>query len=246
MKPSYGLMRGNKMVDPLKSKILLVEDEKNVGSTLVERLELEGYDIFWAQTIQAAKLEISHIHFDLALLDVGLPDGKGFEVAEYLRVKQPTTAVIFLTAQGSPEDRIRGLELGAEDYIVKPFHLKELILRIRNGLKRAKYIVTPMENTGAVAAVGKARVHFLKFEVEVEGKLYPLSHKEVALLKLLVEKRGLVVSRDEILNHAWSEDEFPTPRTVDNFIMRLRRLVEIDPEHPQVIKSIRGIGYQLL
>lgn len=226
-------------------KILLLEDEKNVGSTLVERLEKENYDVKWARDVSEAKNIISEQRIDLALLDIGLPDGSGFDIAALLRKRMPETAVIFLTAFGSAEDRIRGLELGAEDYVVKPFHLKELILRIKNGLKRANYLTHSFEGRESVQ-VGRALIHFLKFEAEIAGEPYPLTHKEVALLKLLVDRRGCVVSRDEILNHAWSEDEFPTPRTVDNFIMRLRRLVELNIDNPEVIKSVRGIGYQLL
>jgi two-component system alkaline phosphatase synthesis response regulator PhoP len=235
------------MADRTASRLLFVEDEKNVGSTLVERFAHEGFEVVWVTTVEAARFEISKRNFDLALLDVGLPDGSGFEVASFLRNRQPGTAIIFLTAFGTAEDRIKGLELGAEDYVVKPFHLKELILRIRNGLKRAQYLAGSLEGGSEVSVkVGKAKIHFLKFEAELDGEIRTLTHKETALLRLLVERRGCVVSRDEILNHAWSEDEFPTPRTVDNFIMRLRRLVEANPENPEVIKSIRGIGYQLI
>jgi DNA-binding response OmpR family regulator len=230
----------------VRSRLLVVEDEKNVGSTLVERLNKEGFVVHWASTVAQALEQIHSQVFDLAILDVGLPDGSGFDVAALLRKKQPGTAVIFLTAFGNAEDRIRGLELGAEDYVVKPFHLKELILRIRNGLKRARFVSPMSAGAREVVQVGKAKIYFLRFEAEVSGQMIPLSHKEVALLKLLTERKGQVVSRDEILNHAWSEDEFPTPRTVDNFIMRIRRLVEKNPEEPEVIKSIRGIGYQLL
>ncbi len=232
------------------SKLLYLEDEVNVGATLHERLNREGFGVTWVTTVESAKAAISKHRFELALLDVGLPDGSGFEVGQFLRSKAPGTAVIFLTALGAPEDRIRGLELGAEDYVVKPFHLKELILRIQNGLKRAKYLAGAEgdleSKTSLPVTIGKARIYFLRFEIEVEGKISALTHKEIALLKLLVDRRGYVVSRDEILNHAWSENEYPTPRTVDNFIMRLRRWVELNPEHPQVIKSVRGIGYQLL
>lgn len=238
-----------------QARILVVEDERNVGLTLVERLRREGFDVAWATTREEAGLEIAQRKFNLALLDVGLPDGSGFEVAARLHQSQPAAAIIFLTAFGSPEDRIRGLELGAEDYIVKPFHLKELLLRVRNGLRRAQYLAYGPGGPGGSSGpggpdqeteVGRARIRFPRFEAEVDGKIHPLTHKECALLKLLVDRRGSVVSRDEILNHVWSENEFPTSRTVDNFIMRLRRLVETDPENPRVIRSIRGVGYQLL
>jgi two-component system alkaline phosphatase synthesis response regulator PhoP len=230
-------------------RILLVEDELNVGSTLVERLRKEGFEVAWANSVAEARAEISGpTRFDLALMDVGLPDGSGFDVAALLRKAQPWVAIIFLTAFGSPEDRVRGLELGAEDYVVKPFHLKELLLRVRNGLKRAAYLASDLGDTDAQGGVlvGKARVSFSRFEAVVDGAAQALTHKETALIKLLVERRGKVVSRDEILDHVWSEDEFPTSRTVDNFIMRIRRLVEVDPENPQIIRSVRGVGYQLL
>jgi two-component system alkaline phosphatase synthesis response regulator PhoP len=232
------------------SRILVVEDERNVGLTLVERLRKEGFEVAWATTVEEAELEIKQRRFDLALMDVGLPDGSGFDVAAFLRKTQPSTAVIFLTAFGSAEDKIRGLELGAEDYVVKPFHLKELLLRVQNGLKRARYLSgSAAGSSGAEGSetvqVGRAKIFFARFEAEVDGVRQSLTHKEIALLKLLVDRQGNVVSRDEILNHVWSENEFPTSRTIDNFIMRLRRLIEVDAENPQVIKSIRGVGYQL-
>jgi DNA-binding response OmpR family regulator len=234
------------MVEKTNSRILVLEDERNVGLTLVERLKKEGFDVAWATNIAEAYLEIQSRKFDLALMDVGLPDGSGFDAAARLRKLQPGAAIIFLTAMGTPEDRIRGLELGAEDYVVKPFHLKELLLRVRNGLKRARYLNNAASESDEAIQIGRATVHFGKFEATVSGEAHPLTHKECALLRLLFDRRGNVVSRDEILNHVWSEDEFPTSRTIDNFVMRLRRLVETDPENPQVIRSVRGVGYQLL
>lgn len=227
-------------------RILVVEDEKNVALTLVERLKRESFDVTWSTSAQTARDEIDHASFDLGLLDVGLPDGTGFEVAAYLRKLRPETAIIFLTAYGTPEDRVKGLELGAEDYIVKPFHLKELILRIQNGLKRARYLRQSAFPQNEPVPLGKAILHLSKFQAEVGSGVVSLTHKEVALLRLLLEKRGQVVSRDEILNQVWSENEFPTTRTVDNFILRIRKLVEPTPDDPQVIKSVRGVGYQLI
>ena len=238
----------------VNGKIFLLEDEKNVGATLSERLVREGFDVVWRSSTQEALLAArDHVDFDLALLDVGLPDGTGFDVAQFFRQSRPSTAVVFLTAFGNPEDRIRGLELGAEDYVVKPFNFQELMLRIKNALKRARYLLADpyegnergKERGGSGVLIGGARVFFDRLEVEKEGSIERLTHKEAAVLKLMVERRGQVVSRDEILDYAWSSDEFPTPRTVDNFIMRLRRLVEPHPEKSDVIRSIRGIGYQL-
>ncbi|MBY0469964.1 response regulator transcription factor [bacterium] len=226
-----------------KSKLLVVEDEKNVGSTLTERLRQEGFDVTWVESFEDAQLQINSRKFDLALLDVGLPDGSGFDLAKLLQKLNRGTAVIFLTAFGNPEDRIKGLELGAEDYIVKPFFLKELLLRVQNGLKRRRYITDHSVADGI--QIGKAKLFLSRFEAESDGETASLSHKECAMLKLLIEKKGQVVSRDEILNEVWNEDEFPSSRTIDNFIMRLRRLVEKDSEDPQIIKSVRGVGYML-
>lgn len=231
------------VAERVPSRLLVVEDEKNVGSTLVERLKREGFDVVWSLTAEDARFQMSKRKFDLAVLDVGLPDGSGFQVAEKLRETQKQTAIIFLTAFSDPEDRIRGLELGAEDYVPKPFHLKELLLRIQNGLKRARYISGDSTEDGI--RIGRATIHFSRFEAEVDGVSHSLTHKECALLKFLCERRGRVVSRDEILDQVWSEEEFPSSRTIDNFIMKLRRLIEIDPERPEIIKSVRGIGYQL-
>lgn len=227
--------------------LLLLEDDRNLGSTLSERLTAEGHGVFWVQSVADAERRLQQAGFRLALLDVNLPDGSGFDLAQVIRRTSPQTALIFLTAKSDPEDRIKGLELGAEDYISKPFHFKELLLRIRNVIKRTDFLFQEERgDSSASVLVGRAKVYFSKFQAEVDGELRALTHKEVSVLKLLVDHRGDVVSRDRILDRAWSEDEFPTPRTVDNFIVRLRRLVEFDGEGGSIIKSVRGVGYQLV
>ena len=229
------------MVD--KNRILVVEDDLNVGQTLIERLNKEGYDTTLARSVEQALIELEGSKpFELALLDVGLRDGKGFDVAKSVRKAHPSTALIFLTAYATPDDRVKGLELGAEDYVAKPFHLKELLLRVRNALKRARAV----QQMPVQATVGRALVRFDRYEIEVDGHCHSLSQKECALLRVLVERRGQVVSRDDILNEVWADEQFPTSRTVDNFVMKLRRWVEIDAENPSVIRSVRGVGYQLI
>jgi len=162
-----------------------------------------------------------------------------------LRARSPATAIIFLTAHAGAEDRIRGLELGADDYIGKPFHFRELLLRIQNCLKRAQDLAqVPGEMRGRVR-IGRALVDFERFSATVGADNVALTHKECAVLRLLAERVGKAVSRDEILDRAWSTDEFPTSRTVDNFIVRLRKLIEVDAADPRVIRSIRGVGYLL-
>ena len=225
--------------------ILVVEDEKNVGSTLVERLQKEAFSVDWAQNAAEALSLFKGRGYSLALLDVGLPDGDGFDLARKFREQTPSTAIVFLTAFGTAEDRVTGLEIGADDYVVKPFHFKELLLRIRNVLKRADYVRPDLKLNSGKIRIGRAMVDFERFEAVVSDETHKLTHKECALLKLLHDNEGRVVSRDEILDRVWSEDEYPSPRTVDNFIMRIRRLVENDPENPKVITSLRGVGYQL-
>jgi two-component system alkaline phosphatase synthesis response regulator PhoP len=227
------------------ARLLLVEDERNVAETLTERLQAAGYEVTRADSVAGARRALGEAQFDLTLLDVGLPDGNGFELARVVRTRSPATAIIFLTAHAAAEDRIRGLELGADDYVGKPFHFRELLLRIQNCLKRAQDLArVPGEMRGQVR-IGRALVDFERFTATVDGDNVALTHKECAVLRLLAERVGKAVSRDEILDRAWSTDEFPTSRTVDNFIVRLRKLVEVDAADPRVIRSIRGVGYLL-
>lgn len=228
----------------METTLLLVEDDANVARTLAERFGGEGFAVTQAASVAAARTALQQQRFQAAVLDVGLPDGDGFEVAKHLREVSPQTAMLFLTARGTPEDRIHGLELGADDYMTKPFAFRELLLRVQNMLKRARDLQSPATSGGPVR-IGMATVDFARFTAQSGTILHRLTHKECAVLQLLLERSGRAVSRDEILNRAWAQDEFPTERTVDNFILRLRRLVERDPANPQTIRSIRGVGYQL-
>jgi DNA-binding response OmpR family regulator len=225
--------------------LLMVEDDANVATTLAERLRASGFTVTHAASVAAADRALAQHVFQVALLDVGLPDGNGFDVAKLVQQRSPGTAILFLTAYGTPEDRIHGLELGADDYLTKPFVFRELLLRIHNALKRARDLQAPSARTAGVVRIGVADVDFRRFTATVGDEVHPLTHKECAVLKLLVEKPGVAVTRDEILDRAWSAEEFPTQRTVDNFIVRLRRLVERDPANPRTIRSIRGVGYLL-
>jgi len=227
------------------AQLLVVEDDRNVGATLVERLCAAGYRVTLAESAERARQAWRAQPPQLVLLDVGLPDGNGFELAVELRAAVPQSALIFLTAHGNPDDRVRGLELGADDYLTKPFHFRELLLRIQNCLKRAQDLAELPGEMRGVMRIGRARVDFERFSAEADGATHALTHKECAVLRLLASRVGKAVSRDEILDRAWSADEFPTSRTVDNFIVRLRRLVEPDADEPRVIRSIRGVGYLL-
>ncbi len=227
------------------AQLLVIEDERNVGETLAERLAAAGYRVTLAASAARARLAWRAQPPQLTLLDVGLPDGNGFDLAGELRAAVPQSAIIFLTAHGNPEERVRGLELGADDYLTKPFHFRELLLRIQNCLKRAQDLADLPGEVRGTLRIGRAQVDFERYSAEVAGEHHALTHKECAVLRLLASRAGKAVSRDEILDRAWSADEFPTSRTVDNFIVRLRRLVEADAAEPRVIRSIRGVGYLL-
>jgi len=229
----------------MDTPLLLVEDDTNVARTLADRLGGEGFSVTHAGSVAAAEAAIAQQRFTAAILDVGLPDGNGFDVARHLREASPQTAMLFLTAYGTPEDRIHGLELGADDYMTKPFAFRELLLRLQNMLKRARDITQSSALPAGPVRIGMASVDFARFTAQSGDTLHRLTHKECAVLQLLLEKAGQAVSRDEILGRAWAPDEFPTERTVDNFILRLRRLVEQDPANPRTIRSIRGVGYLL-
>ena len=226
-------------------QILIVEDEENVGATLTERLEREGFSVSWVKSIAEATAILSgERRFDLAILDVGLPDGDGFSVGINLKQRSPRCALVFLTAFGSPEERVRGLQIGADDYVVKPFHFNELLLRLRNCLRRYENPESATQRVDEVP-IGAASINFPRFQLQKGGEIHQLSQKECQLLKMLYDCRGRVVSRGEMIDSLWAEEEYPTTRTVDNFIVRLRRLVEENPDQPQLIKNIRGVGYML-
>ena len=212
------------------TRILLVEDDASLGATLKERLEKENYQVVWAGSKKEAISAVEKQAVDLYIFDVGLPDGTGFELAREL----PIRPFIFLTAQGDAESRLEGYELGAEEYIPKPFHLRELLLRVRHVLENHRPAKT--------LEIGNVSVNFESFTFTRDGRDESVASKDLLLLKLLVEQCPRVVSRDQALNSLWGEDNFPSNRTVDNAILRLRTALgdEVSP----CIESVRGIGYR--
>lgn len=215
-------------------KILLVEDDLSLGETLTERLK-KDYDVAWGKSLAEAWTLFSKTKdFDLIILDVGLPDGSGFELAA--KIKQISPALfLFLTAQADAESRLKGFELGAEEYIPKPFHLKELLIRVKHVLDaHAPTREIQLENSV---------INFTK--MSVQKKSGPIEYPAVTdmkILQLLIEKSPRVLSRDEIMNEIWGIDKNPSHRTIDNIIVRLRQLLGDDGE--KHIRSVRGVGYQ--
>lgn len=224
-------------------RILLVEDEENIREVVVLNLEMEGYDVISAVNGREAIRLFQEQHFDLIILDVMLPEMDGFQVCEQIRLSNMEVPIIFLTAKDTATDRIAGLKRGADDYLTKPFVLEELLLRIQNLFRRAS---KSPENTPEIYQFGNNRINFVTFEAEgVLGK-FILTKKEAMLLKLLIDREGEVVSRQQILQAVWGYDVFPSTRTIDNFILKFRRNFESDSRHPLHFFSIRGIGYKFV
>lgn len=220
------------------SRILLLEDDLSLGLSLREGLRDRGFEITWSKDCAQARSEIESSHFDLAVLDVGLPDGSGFDFAAELKERAPTP-VIFMTALNSAENRLKGYDLGAEEFIPKPFHFRELMIRIQHVLE--KHPARPASVAGI--ELGFGRLDLAKMCVEHQsGQTSFLALRDFRVLKLLIDHSPSPVSRDEMLNHVWGEDQFPSQRTVDNCIVRLRQLLK--DESGDLIRSVRGLGYQ--
>ncbi len=215
-------------------KLLLVEDDKTLGLTLSERLQKAGHEVFWATTGQLAKKYFNDERLDLVILDVGLPDQNGFDLAHWMRTIPRCPPIVFVTAQAGAEDRLRGYELGADEYIPKPFHLKEFLLRVEHVLKNHSVL--------SVLDLGELKVDFSAMRLERAGQVIEyLTPRESQVLELLVRVTPTVVSRDVILNQVWGEDKFPSSRTVDNTVLRLRQA--LGAPFGSYIRSIRGVGY---
>ena len=225
-------------------KLLIVEDEAHIAEVVGDNLALEGYEVQICADGQEALKRVRQWRPDLVLLDVMLPGLDGFAVCAQLRSEQNSVPVLFLTARGAPDDRIRGLELGGDDFLAKPFELRELVLRVRAILKRTRWMHSP-HPAGDRLVLGDCVVDFKTFQVSRQDKSTELSAKEILILRVLAERAGEVVSRTEILDRVWGYDAFPTTRTIDNFIVRLRRTIEADAQNPRYIHTVRGTGYRL-
>ncbi|MGB0453369.1 MAG: response regulator transcription factor [Bacteriovoracaceae bacterium] len=228
----------------LNSKnILLVEDEPNLGKTLSEYLGSIGHHCHWAQNVKEAKDLYSSHSPDVILMDIGLPDGNGLELAREIRENDKSIGLLFLSALNDPETRLEGLELGGDDYITKPFALRELVLRLE------KVFETQKSHSSLAPEIthGKLKIWFKKFEVrDANGFILKLSQKECEILQLLYEKIGEAVSREEIIEKIWGDDKYPSNRTVDNYIVKLRKWAETDDSKALEIMSIRSVGYKLV
>jgi len=228
----------------MPERLLVVEDEAHLSEVIADNLELEGFAVEVVADGQRALERARAEPPALIVLDVMLPGLDGFAVCERLRAEGCEVPVLFLTARNENEDRVRGLELGGDDYLGKPFDLRELILRVRAILRRAQWVREP-SRAGERLVLGEAVVDFNTYTARTGGRETKLSTKETLILRALAERAGEVVSRSEILDRVWGYDAFPTTRTIDNFIVRLRRILEPDPSQPRYLHTIRGTGYRL-
>lgn len=224
-------------------RILLVEDEENIKDVVKLNLEMEEYEVVATGTGKDALKFFREQHFDLIILDVMLPEVDGFQILEQIRLTNLEVPVIFLTAKDTALDRITGLKKGADDYLTKPFNLEELLLRVQNLIKRTS---KSPENTPEVYEFGDNKVNFATYEAEGNPGEFSLTKKEAMLLKLLVDRRGEVVSRQQILQSVWGYDVYPSTRTIDNFILSFRKYFEKDPKNPEFFLSVRGVGYKFV
>jgi two-component system alkaline phosphatase synthesis response regulator PhoP len=227
-------------------RLLLVEDEPGLVMTLTDRLIAEGYDVQSAMTAPLGLQAGTTGSFDIILLDVMLPGGSGLDVCRELRQRGVTSPILMLTAKGQVVDKVVGLKLGADDYVVKPFEMAELLARIEAVLRRS---AAPASASGASVEsfrFGNVSVDFRKAEVVKDGVPVELSALEFKLLRYFVEHRGAVLSRDELLNEVWGYDAMPSTRTVDVHVAWLRQKLEDNPKHPQFVLTMHGLGYKFV
>lgn len=224
--------------------ILVVDDEEHLAQGIAENLEAEG---FRATTVGEGRQALEMIRrggYDLVLLDVMLPGLDGFTICETARQEGIQTPILFLTAKGSVDDRVHGLEAGGDDYLPKPFHLNELLARVKTILKRWSWYARDAERS-RLLRFGGNEFDFATFQGRSwDGAQQQLTQKEAVILKVLAEREGDVVSREELLDKAWGYELYPSTRTIDNFIVRLRKRFERDAQAPRHFHTVRGIGYR--
>jgi two-component system alkaline phosphatase synthesis response regulator PhoP len=224
--------------------VLLVEDEEGLIITLTDRLRSEGFAVTSAKDGIAGLSLAKEKSFDLILLDVMLPKKNGYDVCRDLRQHGATTPILMLTAKGETIDKVLGLKLGADDYLTKPFEMIELLARVEALLRRS-----PVHSNGKAAEgfrFGDIAIDFKRAEVKKQAEFIDLSAMEFKLLQYLIENRGVVHSRDSLLDAVWGYDAMPSTRTVDVHIAWLRQKLEENPRHPQFIQTVHGLGYKFV
>ena len=227
-------------------RVLVVEDEEPLRLALCDALRAEGFDVLEAADGDEGLKRALADGPELVLLDLMLPKRDGFSVLKALREDRLASAVIILSARGEEWDRVQGFEYGADDYVVKPFSMKELLLRIRAVLQRAEGATPGLARADGKARIGRAMVDFAAYTVEKDGARQGLSKKELELLRFFLAHEGKAVTRDAILSAVWGADEFPTTRTIDMHVLKLRKKLEDDPETPRLFLTLHGVGYRFV
>jgi DNA-binding response OmpR family regulator len=223
-------------------RILIIEDEESILMGLEDDLGLEGYQVTGVRDGAEGLARASDGGYDLIILDIMLPGMNGFEVCKRLRQASVTTPILILTAKSQEIDKVLGLELGADDYVTKPFGRRELLARVKAILRRGAG--PPTETETELCRFGDVEVDFRRYEVRKDGRAVHLTSREYALLRFLIEHGDDVVGRSEILDQVWGDAASVYPRTVDTHVGRLRKKLEDDPKRPRYIVGIRGVGYR--
>jgi len=224
------------------SKILIIEDDRTIVEGLEAAFTFHGFTLLSAGNGEDGFFLLGSEKPDVVILDVMLPGFDGFEICKKIRERDRRIPIIMLTAKGGESDKLRGFETGADDYVTKPFSARELIARVNAVLKRSGAPVK--ERQGQAVTVGSVVVNFDNFTVKREGEELSLSLKEYEILKLLMENPDTVISRNRIIDDIWGEDYYPNPKTIDNFILKLRNKIEEDPKNPRHILAVHGVGYK--
>jgi len=228
----------------MNKRILLVEDEEHILDAVKMNLELEGYEVVVATDGEEAIEQFRKGRFNLIILDVMIPKMDGFKVCQTIRLENTQIPILFLTAKNAAQDRIQGLKLGGDDYLTKPFNLEEFLLRVQILLRRSDDQPGTTKVSGQYQ-FGKNEINFSTYEIKTHtGELKTISAREIKLLKLMIDRKGEVVSRDLILETVWGYDVYPSTRTIDNYILAFRKYFEENPKDPQYIHSVRGVGYK--
>lgn len=227
----------------MSKRILLVEDESSLHELLKMNLEMDGNKVIGVKDGTSAVQKFKDEQFDLVILDIMIPGIDGLNVCENIRLKNQEVPILFLSAKNRAEDRIAGLKKGADDYLTKPFNLEELQLRVNNLMNRKGQNMAVASYSLKEFAFGPNHINFEKHEATGVNGTFGLTKKEVLLLKLLIEHRNEVVSREKILQTVWGYSVYPSTRTIDNFILSFRKYFELDPRNPAYFNAIRGVGY---
>lgn len=228
----------------MNKRILLVEDEESLQDIIKLNLELEGYEVTAVNNGKKALEQFANKRFDLVILDVMLPEVDGFTICQTIRLENTRVPILFLTAKSSADDRVFGLKIGGDDYLTKPFNLDEFLLRVQSLLKRGAQTV---HQSIELFKFGNCEIDFTTYTIlDKDGNKHQLSKREMKLLRLFVDRRNEVLSREIILETVWGYDVFPSTRTIDNYILAFRKYFEHNPKDPKHFLSIRGVGYRFV